>query len=717
MRSIELESTINSTTEEAARATAAIEAERDALQAQLADLQSQHETANMRSIELESTINATTEEAARATAAIEAEPNMRSIELESTINSTTEEAARATAAIEAERDALQAQLADLQSQHETANMRSIELESTINSTTEEAARATAAIEAKRDVPLSDEASLPSVPNVFSLYSLPNRCLPSSSNIESKLDTKHSSGMYSATHDSGLQKNNVGFVGHSLYSDAIKAQPGNNIDLVSSNAVTDKRRLLLLSRAQQTEMTSHDIESLGDEMHSLLLLINQSKSVFAEVSLLQTRIEDYETLNQHLLDKLENERGLRIGAQNELFKLRNDTTLVPQESAVSDLLETYRAHLVDVALDRDRYKKSLESIYHSIGTDSEIERKVTFTETRRVVTALDGKHTQLSTPLISQESVRDPSSVCSPQVSFPESIASDTESIPSFTFGSTVSFERAVMSRLDTLSFKVDDTDGHRKYESPIYRQFGSTRSLMELNRQNSMSSIPNQGPFRKNNESLSTVTHLRNLVDKQASIISRLEYELFRAHSILDSQREHIQMLSSRVHGSGWSVDRLDEGHLPFHRNDTSMISSDMPCDLNACVFHSTQTAPSPAQSGTFGQPRSFSDSQELKDSQYSLPGQSAPQLTLSPNILQPLLSPVSLHASSTSTSEYPLGFSQMASKSQILDISQELMAARRQITELRLENTNLLSTVSRLQDSNHSSKHKSNIFGWRPLK
>ncbi|KAH6572584.1 hypothetical protein BASA60_006553 [Batrachochytrium salamandrivorans] len=734
MRSIELESTINATTEEAARAAAAIEAERDALQAQLADLQSQHETANMRSIELESTINSTTEEAARAAAAIEAErdalqaqladlqsqhetANMRSIELESTINSTTEEAARATAAIEAERDALQAQLADLQSQHETANMRSIELESTINSTTEEAARATAAIEAKRDVPLSDEASLPSVPNVFSLYSLPNRCLPSSSNIESKLDTKHSSGMYSATHDSGLQKNNVGFVGHSLYSDAIKAQPGNNIDLVSSNAVTDKRRLLLLSRAQQTEMTSHDIESLGDEMHSLLLLINQSKSVFAEVSLLQTRIEDYETLNQHLLDKLENERGLRIGAQNELFKLRNDTTLVPQESAVSDLLETYRAHLVDVALDRDRYKKSLESIYHSIGTDSEIERKVTFTETRRVVTALDGKHTQLSTPLISQESVRDPSSVCSPQVSFPESIASDTESIPSFTFGSTVSFERAVMSRLDTLSFKVDDTDGHRKYESPIYRQFGSTRSLMELNRQNSMSSIPNQGPFRKNNESLSTVTHLRNLVDKQASIISRLEYELFRAHSILDSQREHIQMLSSRVHGSGWSVDRLDEGHLPFHRNDTSMISSDMPCDLNACVFHSTQTAPSPAQSGTFGQPRSFSDSQELKDSQYSLPGQSAPQLTLSPNILQPLLSPVSLHASSTSTSEYPLGFSQMASKSQILDISQELMAARRQITELRLENTNLLSTVSRLQDSNHSSKHKSNIFGWRPLK
>ncbi|KAH6585250.1 hypothetical protein BASA61_006978 [Batrachochytrium salamandrivorans] len=59
MRSIELESTINATTEKAARATAAIEAERDALQSQLADLQSQHETANMRSIELESTINST----------------------------------------------------------------------------------------------------------------------------------------------------------------------------------------------------------------------------------------------------------------------------------------------------------------------------------------------------------------------------------------------------------------------------------------------------------------------------------------------------------------------------------------------------------------------------------------------------------------------------------------------------------------------------------
>ncbi|KAL5036618.1 hypothetical protein RTP6_004170 [Batrachochytrium dendrobatidis] len=474
---------------------------------------------------------------------------------------------------------------------------------------------------------------------------------------------------------------------------------------------------------QTDMSSQDIEALGDEMCELLLAVKQYKATILEAEQLQNQIQDLEEWNQQLLDSLDAERGMRIESQGKLFSIQNDTALVQQETIATELLDIYRAHLVDVALDRDRYKQRLETMAAHTSLNPTIENNITLTETRRYVTAHDTQTPVTTLNLSSQDSLQREEALCSPVLSVIESSISDTTSVPSISFDSAVSLERNIVRRFSTVSLRLHEPETRGSHEPSMNRQLHSKTSSFRIGQRTIMSSRSYQDMYRPNNESVSSTARLRSLVDRQAIDISKLEFELNRAQSILNSQWDHIQVLSSQLQKSCSSLDRPSTSYdlSPSSSKNAPRIDVNIPSNIDLAP-HFIEIISAPAAEKTL--------TTTTKSAAQPLHSRTT---TFSASSLKTPATPESFHLSNAnqttgtyfnpqkplSMSEYEherhLNFTEMISQSQMMDFNHELLAARRQIAELQVKNTELSCVIERLE-SNRSGR-KSNLFGWKPSK
>ncbi|KAI8924929.1 hypothetical protein BC831DRAFT_463171 [Entophlyctis helioformis] len=360
-------------------------------------------------------------------------------------------------------------------------------------------------------------------------------------------------------------------------------------------------------ALQTQMSAADMAALEADVLALRQMTEALRAQIQEVESVRAskqlemeamrdqRINELEGLNARLAEGLEFERSEAV------------------HEAAAELLDVYRAHLVDVALDRDRLRTRFRTFAHAVRERmqmdvSETEEHIIVTSTQRLTATVGGgsgdSTPEMPSSVVSADASRS-INTSSPQAreavagqaatdtplssssrssnqqphtagatssnSHTGAAASASTSIPSsITLDSTLTmslqleeaekahqYDAAQIRRLKTEVSVLRGEPSGSAYPGPLSSSslvygLASSRVAMDTISVNHAAAAAAEGHSDvADTPSQSTVERLRTLIDKQADDIVRLEYELWRSQALLNAQQDNIKELMAQVAVSG----------------------------------------------------------------------------------------------------------------------------------------------------------------------